>query len=347
MVKISVDKIVVPEIRASSQLTPEQQAFFKGTVEKYGVLQDILVRPLPNGRYELIAGKTRLEELKSRGEVEVEAKVIEASAKDALLMHIAENWARGSVDPISTARVIEKALKEGASVEEVAQIFNHNPDWVKFMVSLLKLPEKYQTALQEQRIKVTHIREAFRLPDLREVDAALSAATTHGWSTTIMHYYVNNRLAELEKAKHMSERKGIEVPPPPPEPERLVKYAQCLVHGGMVPREDIHLPSICTGCYELAKYVTSQFGTGDKGMQAVYAIYQRARAWEALQKPILPPGQERAQPRETPSPPGPEPGRPILPEKSQPISDDKLRAMIKRMMREELERQQTRENPSN
>jgi len=146
MVKIPIESIVIPEVRASSKLTPEQQAFFKGTVEKYGVLQDILVRPLPDGRYELIAGKTRLEELKSRGVREVEAKVIEADVKDALMMHIAENWARGSVDPISTARVIQKALDEGATVEEIAQIFNHKPEWVRFMVGLLKLSPTYLNA---------------------------------------------------------------------------------------------------------------------------------------------------------------------------------------------------------
>jgi len=338
--RVKIADIVVPEVRASSILTPEQQAFFKGTVEKYGVLQDILVRPLPDGRYELIAGKTRLDELRARGHEEVEAKVIQADAKDALLMHLAENYARGSVEPIATAQVIQRALDEGSTVQEIATIFNHSPDWVKFMVSLLKLPPVYQQALREQRIKVTHVREAMRLPDLREADAALSAAVTHGWTTTTMHHYVNNRLAEIEKARLASERKGIEVPPPPPEPERLVKYGQCLVCGRMVPREDIHLPSVCTGCYELGKYVASQFGPGQQGMDAIFGLYQRARAWDALQRPILPPGQERVQPREIPSPPQAEPAQPILPEKPIVIKDDKLRAAIRRIMREELERQQ-------
>jgi len=338
--KVKVDKIVVPEVRASSILTPEQQAFFQGTVEKYGVLQDILVRPLPDGRYELIAGKTRLEELKRRGMLEIEVKVIHASAKDALLMHLAENYARGSVEPIATAQVIQRALDEGSTVEEIAAIFNHSPDWVRFMVSLLKLPEVYQDALRQQRIKVTHVREAMRLPDLREADAALSAATRLGWTTTTMHHYVNNRLAEIEKARVASQREGITVPPPPPEPERLVKYDQCLVCGQMVPKEDIHLPSVCTGCYELAKYVASQFGPGDQGMQAVCSLYQRARAWDALQRPILPPGAERVQSSEIPSPQLPESSTPQLPEKAVVIRDDKLRAEIRRIMREELERQQ-------
>jgi len=339
--KIPVNRIVIPEIRASSRLTPEQQAFFKGTVEKYGVLQDILVRPLPNGRYELIAGKTRLEELKARGAQEVEAKVVEASAKDALMMHIAENWARGSVDPISTAKVIRKVLDEGATVEEVAQIFNHKPEWVRFMIGLLELTPVYQQALQEGKIKVTHVREALRLPDLREADAALSAAIHHGWSTSVMHHYVNNRLAELEAARIMREKTGVELPPPPPEPERLVKYGQCLVCGRMVPKETLRLPTTCDECHELSRYVVSQVGTGEQAMQRIYRALEQLQAFEALQRQAAIQAAIREQQQPTPSPAIPGEIRSPLPERPQPISDDKLRAMIKRVIQEELGRQQT------
>jgi len=340
MVKIPVSNIVVPEVRASSRLTPEQQAFFKGTVEKYGVLQDILVRPLPDGRYELIAGKTRLDELKLRGVSEVEVKVVEANTKDALMMHIAENWARGSVDPISTARVIRKALDEGATVDEIAQIFNHRPEWVRFMIGLLELSPAYQKALQNGEIKVTHIREALRLPDLREADAALSAAIHHGWSTSVMHHYVNNRLAELEAARLVREKTGVELPPPPPEPERLVKYGQCLVCGCMVPRETLRLPTCCDECHELSRYVVSQVGTGEQAMQRIYRALEQLQAFEALQRQAAIQATIREQQQPTPSPSALGVNRFTLPERSAPISDDKLRAEIRRILRDELEKQQ-------
>jgi len=289
----------------------------------------------------LIAGKTRLEELKSRGVQEVDAKVIEADTKDALMMHIAENWARGSVDPISTARVIQKTLDEGATVEEVAQIFNHKPEWVRFMMGLLKLPPAYQRALQEDKIKVTHVREALRLPDLREADAALSAAIRHGWSTSVMHHYVNNRLVELEAARIQREKTGVELPPPPPEPERLVKYGQCLVCGRMVPRETLRLPTTCEECHELSRYVVSQVGTGEPAMQRIYRALEQLQAFEALQRQAAIQAAIQKQQQPTPSPAIPGGIRSPLPERAQPISDDKLRAMIKRVIREELERQQS------
>jgi len=272
------------------------------------------------------------------GAQEVEVKVLHLDDRDASLVNLLMNVARGEQDPMGASYAIYKALESGMSEEEVAQATGHSRDWVRFMKGLQKLPPVYQDALRNGQILVTHVREALRLPDLREADAALSAAITHGWNTRVMKIYVDNRLAEYEAAKLKSAKEGVSVPPPPPEPERLVKYDQCLVCGQMVPRETLHLPAVCTGCYDLAKYVTSQFGTGETGMEAIYNMYQRARAWDALQKPVT------VQP---PTPPPATPPKPetsaaeattMVAEKSTPISDDKLRAIMREMLREELER---------
>jgi len=338
--KVKVKDIVVPEERARSRYTEEQRAFLKASLEKYGQLSEILVRPLPDGKYELIDGESRLNELKEAGAIEVEVRVLHLDDRDASLVNLLMNVARGEQDPMGSSLAITKALQAGMTEAEIAKATGHTKEWVRFMKSLQKLPETYQTALKEGSLKVTHIREAMRLPDLKEADAALSAALTHGWTTSIMHHYVNNRLAEYEAARIRSEREGIEVPVPPPEPARLVKYTQCLICGHMVPREEISLPTVCSGCYELARYVSSQFGTGDKGMNAIYSLYQRARAWDALQRPVIPPGQV-APPTSAgiESPPAQEATSP-LPESAQPISDQKLRKLVREYIREELERRQ-------
>jgi len=338
-VKVKVSDIVVPDERARARYTEEQRAFLRASLGKYGQLSDILVRPLSDGRYELVDGESRLKELMEKGAIDVEVKVLHLDDKDASMVNLLMNVARGEQDPMGSSYAISKALESGMSEDDIAAATGHTKDWVRFMHGLQKLPPVYQDALKEGRLLVTHVREALRLPDLNEADAALTAAMDLGWNTAVMHNYVNNRLTEYEAARAKSESMGVPVPPPPPEPARLVKYGQCLIHGGMVPREEIHLPSICTGCYELAKYVTSQFGTGDEGMQAIFGIYQRARAWDALQRPVFPPGQEP-----TPAPPAPSPPSRVeaatpLPEKPVVVEDEKLRAQIRRIMREEMERQ--------
>ena len=338
--KVKVEDIVVPEERARARYTEEQRVFLRASLGKYGQLSDILVRPLPDGRYELIDGESRLLELQEAGASEVEVKVLHLDDRDSSMVNLLMNVARGEQDPMGSSWAITKALETGMSEEDVAAATGHTRDWVRFMKGLQELAPVYQDALREGKILVTHVREALRLPDLREADAALSAAITHRWNTTVMHHYVNNRLVEFEAARRKSETTGVTVPPPPPEPERLVKYGQCLVCGQMVPREDIHLPSVCSGCYELAKYVSSQCGTGEEGMQRVYKALELQQAFEARERQFFLEQKMRRQPPGTGTPPSVGPKPTPLPERPVVIEDDKLRAAIKRIMREELERQQ-------
>ena len=338
--KVSVDAIVWPDERARARYTEEQRAYLRASLGRYGQLSEILVRPRSDGRYEGIDGESRFKELVEAGAREVDVKVLHLDDRDASMVNLLMNVARGEQDPMGSSYAIVKALETGMTEEEVAASTGHAKEWVRFMKGLQKLPPVYQEALRQGRIKVTHVREALRLPDLHEADAALSAAITHGWNTSVMHHYVNNRMAEYQAARVKSETMGVTVPPPPPEPERLVKYGQCLVCGSMVPREEINLPAVCTGCYELAKYVTSQCGTGEEGMQRVYKALELQQAWDARQRQFFLEQDLRKQPPATPSPHvGSEPTNP-LPERPVVIEDDKLRAHIKRIMREELERQQ-------
>ena len=56
-VKLPIDAIRIPDVRASSKLTPEQLAFFKATVDAVGVVQDPVVRQVaPGDVRRLIAG---------------------------------------------------------------------------------------------------------------------------------------------------------------------------------------------------------------------------------------------------------------------------------------------------
>jgi len=144
---IPVDRIRIPEVRASSRFTPEQEAFFKATVERFGVLQPILVRKLEGDEYELIAGLSRLREQQEQGKREVEAMVIETDSKEALLMHLAENLARGQTDPISEGAVFKDYLDKGGTKEELAALTGHRKEYIDFRIALLALPDYLKDAL--------------------------------------------------------------------------------------------------------------------------------------------------------------------------------------------------------
>lgn len=273
-VKLPIDAIEIPEVRASSKLTTEQLEFFKATVDAVGVIQDPVVRSIGPGQYELVAGKTRLEELKARGETEISVKLIDADERTALFMHLAENVARGSVDIISVGKVMSKLKTTGASIIDLSRVLGKSETWVRRTLALLELPEQYQEALADGRLKPTHVYLAARMPTPYEVDDALHTVLTHGWNTTVFETFVTNRLAQLEAAKKTAVETGVEYVAPPAEPEKLISYVQCLVCGYRVPREKTSVQIICGGCQDLAKYVTTQLGPWEKCKETVYAALQ-------------------------------------------------------------------------
>jgi len=273
--RIRIDRIRIPEVRASSKLSDEQIAFFQATAEKYGILSPILVRPLADGSYELIGGKTRLEELARQGKDEAECIVIEASEQDSLMMHIAENLARGSSDPVSTAQVLNKAHELGMSDDEIADITGHTVEWVRFYRSLTSLPQVYQEALKRGDLSVTAVKEALRLEIPEEVDYCLSTALKLGWSGSIVRNYVERRLEELRLAHAREKVFGEPFQAPPPDAERLIKYERCMMCDRTIPREAVYMHIICAECRDLLRYVLDHCGPPAEAMETIYEALAR------------------------------------------------------------------------
>jgi ParB family chromosome partitioning protein len=76
--RVAISKIVEVEGRRRS-LTPQQFSDLKGNIEQNGLIHKIVVRPLDNGQYEVVAGHNRLEVYRQlgRGEIEVDIQEIE------------------------------------------------------------------------------------------------------------------------------------------------------------------------------------------------------------------------------------------------------------------------------
>jgi len=283
---VPLDKLRIPDVRASSRMTVEQMEFFKATVEEFGVIQEPIARILEDGTYELVAGRQRILEMAQKGAREARMKVIEADAETALFMHLAENVARGDVEPISVARVIEQLMGLEVSIPEIARKLGRSETWVRRTHRLLELPDVYQVAIKEGALTPTHIQIALQMPTPYEVDEALQTALRLEWNTPTLGIYVKNRLEQLKAAREISHETGQKVEAPPPDPERMVRYQQCLTCGYQVPREKIATMLICAPCQDLIRYLVDQVGPPAEAIKTVYS------ALVALYKaPVkLPPG---------------------------------------------------------
>lgn len=272
--KIPIEKIKVPPIRASSVMDPDAKEFFDATVKEVGVIQDPVVRPLPDGTYELVAGLSRLKALAANNQTLIDVKVIKVNDLTSTIMHLAENVARGKADPVSIAQVLNKALNEGAKIPDLARALGKSETWIRRTLSLLELPYELHDALRAGRITPSHVYVAARMPTPEETFSALQTAERLEWPSSTLETYVNNRLEEIANAKHQAQEQGIPVAIPEANPLALIQFRQCLTCGYRKETSKISMTYVCEDCLTLIKYITSQLGSSDLAIQTIYAALQ-------------------------------------------------------------------------
>ena len=137
-------------------------------------------------------------------------------------------------------------------------------------LTLTELPDHYKEALRNGTLKIGHIQEAMKLMDPVEIDAALQSALTHGWNVKVMKYYVEQRLADLERAKAAGDREFLETPPSPQYAQQIVQYGDCMICKRKIKREDLSMPTVCPDCRSLLEWIVEQLGDPKEAMQTIY-----------------------------------------------------------------------------
>ena len=127
------------------------------SIKQYGVLQPLIVRPLTEGRYELIAGERRLRASKLAGLKTVPVLLKPAGSQTSLEIALIENVQREDINALECAKAYRRLIDEfGLTQEEVAEKVGKSRVGVANTVRLLRLPLKIQQGLEEGRISEGH-----------------------------------------------------------------------------------------------------------------------------------------------------------------------------------------------
>lgn len=128
--KVKLVEIHLPQQQPRRYFDPESLQELVSSVKQHGILQPLLVRPLPSGGYELIAGERRYRAAKEVGLTEIPVVIRELSDEAALQFALIENLQREDLNPVEETEGILQllALQLGQSVETVPsllrQLFN-------------------------------------------------------------------------------------------------------------------------------------------------------------------------------------------------------------------------------
>ena len=167
------------------------------SIREHGVIQPLLVRPLPTGGYQQVAGERRWRASRMAGLGEVPVVIRELSDHEAMELALIENLQRQDLNPMEEALGYRSLMEEyQMTQEEVAKAIGKSRPAIANSLRLLALPQQVVDLIREGKLSAGHGRA---LLALEEESAILEAAQT----AVKKHWTVR----EIEKMAQSSHKK--------------------------------------------------------------------------------------------------------------------------------------------
>jgi ParB family chromosome partitioning protein len=166
LLHLPVDTIHPNPRQPRRRFEPEATAGLAASIRHQGVLQPIVVRPRPQGGYELVAGERRWRAAREAGIDTLPALVREVDDRDTLLLALVENVARENLSPVEEARAYASLVDEfELSLGELAERVGRSKPSVSNRLRLLELPEEILWMIARGELTEGHARAVLGIPD--------------------------------------------------------------------------------------------------------------------------------------------------------------------------------------
>lgn len=153
------------------------------SIEASGLLQPVVVRARPNGKYELIAGERRWRAVQQLGWQKIPAVIKDVDDRALLTLALIENLQRDDLSPLDAAFGYQRLMKEfSIPQQEVARLVGKDRSTVSNTLRLLRLPAEVQGLLQQRKIAEGHARALLALTDQGEVTRLARECAAAEWS---------------------------------------------------------------------------------------------------------------------------------------------------------------------
>ena len=165
------------------------------SIRTQGLMQPILVRPIGNNRYEIVAGERRWRAAKIAGLAEVPALVRDVPDSSALAMSLVENIQREDLNPLEEAGGVQRLIGEfKLTHQEAAQAIGRSRTATTNLLRLLNLAKTVQALVFDGKLEMGHARALLALDGRQQesaakrvADQALSVRQTERLVNAILH----------------------------------------------------------------------------------------------------------------------------------------------------------------
>jgi ParB family transcriptional regulator, chromosome partitioning protein len=208
--EIPVGDIDRSPYQTRSRFDEAQLAELAASVAATGVVQPIIVRPIPGGRFQLIAGERRWLASQRAGKETVPAIVRHASDEQAMEMTIVENLQRTDLNPMEQARAYEQLAREfQLTQEQMAKRTGKDRASVANFLRLLRLPIPVQGQVENGEITFGHARTLLALEDPETILKAAQKVTALSMSVRQTESYVQGILNPESKAPRSEQKEKV------------------------------------------------------------------------------------------------------------------------------------------
>jgi ParB family chromosome partitioning protein len=200
--QISIDLLARGKYQPRQHFDQEKlQELADSIVSTGGLLQPIVVRPLANHRYEIVAGERRWRAAQLAGLGDVSCLVFNYTDEQALQASIIENISRADLNPIEEAQAYQRLIDEFSYLhEEVAASVGKSRTAITNSLRLLKLDKTIQKFLITGQLSEGHGKILAGLAPLQQIDLA-NRSIEKGWN-------VRKLEMEAKKLQHVPSSNG-------------------------------------------------------------------------------------------------------------------------------------------
>lgn len=207
---LPLDEIVPNKDQPRKQFDEEALADLTASIAQHGLLQPLLVRPMPDGSYQLVAGERRWRASRMAGLTEVPVVIRDMDEQQAAELALIENLQREDLNPMEEALGYRTLMENyGLTQEQTAQVVNKSRPAVANALRLLQLPEEVADMVARGALSAGHARTVLAFEGADAQIAAATAAVDKGLS-----------VRELEKMAKSAKR-GPRTPKEPKKQDRF------------------------------------------------------------------------------------------------------------------------------
>jgi ParB family chromosome partitioning protein len=201
--EIALDQIERNPNQTRSRFDEAKLAELAQSITATGVVQPVVVRELPGGRYQLIMGERRWRASQTAGKTTIPVIVRQVSDEQALEMTIVENLQRADLNPMEQARAFERLSRElKMTQEQMAVRTGKDRASIGNFIRLLKLPISIQSMVEAGMLSFGHARALLALESPERMEAAAAKVNTLAMSVRQTETYVQGLLNPESKTRN-------------------------------------------------------------------------------------------------------------------------------------------------